>query len=92
MLNSIKEQINELRELVKSPTSLERLFDEIPDLIHLNGKDYNLHIIPCKGGITFVRYEAIDNPNDKPLIHVESITGIYDALVKAIEALAEKVS
>lgn len=42
--------------------------------------------------ITYVGFLDVINLKGKPLIHIESISGIHDAMVRAIEELAEMVS
>lgn len=94
MIDTIQEQIKLAKETIyKSPApTLEQLFDVIPDSVTANGKQYLLRVAPFKGGITFIDFVEIDNPQEDTLIHVESIDGIHDAMAKAIEALAEKVT
>lgn len=92
MKDTIQEQIKLAKEtLAKSPT-LEEMFDVIPDTVIVKDKTYCLRIEPIKGGITFVDFVNVDVPQSDSLIHVESPTGIHDAMAMAIEALAEDVT
>lgn len=92
MKDTIQEQIKLAKEtLAKSPT-LEDQFDVIPDTVTVKDKTYCLRIEPIKGGITFVDFVNVDIPQRESLIHVESPSGIHDAMSKAIESLAEDVT
>lgn len=92
MKDTIQEQIKLAKETLAKSPSLGQLFEVIPDSVTTKGKMYFLRIEPNKGGITFIDFVEVDNPQKEMLIHVECVTGIDDAMAMAIKTLAEDVT
>ena len=92
MKDTIQEQIKLAKETLAKSPSLGQLFEVIPDSVTTKGKMYFLRIEPNKGGITFIDFVEVDNPQKEMLIHVECVTSIDDAMAMTIKALAEDVT